>query len=150
MNSLSLVIVRASLLFGGMVALVGCSMETPPKPVPVSGVVVMNGKPLTRGMISFVPAAAGEGASRPSTAMIQPDGTYKATSFKEGDGLLAGSYKIVVTSDAQSLTAEEMAAGKKAVSTIPKAYTSLTTTPPSLEIPADATPIEHDVDLNDK
>jgi len=150
MMCISRVLIKASLLYGWIMACAGCSLETPPKPVPVSGVVMLNGKPLTKGMISFVPAAAGEGASRPSTAMIQPDGTYKATSFKEGDGLLVGSYKIVVTSDAQSLTAEEIAAGKKTVSTIPKAYTSLTTTPLSLEIAADATPIEHDVDLSDK
>lgn len=111
--------------------------------------VNLNGKPLTKGLLSFVPGTA-DGAVRPSTVVIQTDGSYKTSTFKEGDGLLAGTYKIVITSDSQSLTAEEMAAGKRVVSAIPKIYTSLTTTPLSLEIAADATPIEHDIDLSDK
>ena len=142
--------IALTLIYSVIAGLTGCSLGAPPKPIPVTGRVAVNGKPLTKGLISFVPLAGESDEARPSTSVIQPDGTYKTSSFKDGDGLPAGRYKIVVTSDAQSLTAEEMAAGKKPVSMIPQIYTNSLTTPLTLEVIDDGTPIEHDVDLTDK
>jgi hypothetical protein len=61
--------------------------------VPVSGKVLIDGQPLTRGFVRFVPAKG-----RVSSGEIQSDGTFKLTCFKEGDGAHVGPNRIEVGS----------------------------------------------------
>jgi hypothetical protein len=74
----------------------GCSKETPygygAQTVPVKGKVTYKGQPLTQGSITFEP----DGSGREAHGGIQPDGTFVLTTFKEGDGAVAGVHRVAV------------------------------------------------------
>jgi hypothetical protein len=58
----------------------------------VSGKVSLNGQPVKKGVINFVPTTPeGHGA----TGMIE-DGTYSLSTLNPGDGALPGKYKVTV------------------------------------------------------
>jgi hypothetical protein len=67
--------------------------------VPVSGKVTFGHGPCpAAGSIAFAPVATSEGvARRPATATFSTDGKFQATSFKSGDGLLPGRYRVMVS-----------------------------------------------------
>ncbi len=65
----------------------------------VSGVVKANGKRVSQGEIMFYPSGGG----RPAMGIIGPDGRYKLTSFKAGDGVVPGSHKVTITVQTSSL-----------------------------------------------
>jgi len=71
----------------------GCS-DGLPKRVPVSGKVLIDGKPVTSGNIRMAPAAGG----RLSVAPIAADGSFKMTTFKLGDGCVLGKHVVTVLS----------------------------------------------------
>jgi hypothetical protein len=60
--------------------------------VPVKGRVTYQGKPLTQGTITFEPVDTG----REANGNIGPDGTFVLTTFKEGDGAVAGVHRVGV------------------------------------------------------
>lgn len=68
----------------------GCSNK--PAVAPVSGKVLYNGQPLPYGAIIFQPARGQAGAGA-----IQPDGTFRLSTFAEFDGALPGPHKVSVT-----------------------------------------------------
>lgn len=78
---------------------VGCSGSGLPL-VPVSGKVTFNGGPCPKaGTIAFIPASdAGVPGlpHRAGRATYDVDGKFTVTSFKEGDGLLPGRYRVDV------------------------------------------------------
>ncbi|MCC9608544.1 hypothetical protein LOC68_09740 [Blastopirellula sp. JC732] len=57
---------------------------------PTSGTVTADGKPVNGGTITFIPAVEG----KPSSGAIQSDGTFKMTTYKDGDGVVIGSGTI--------------------------------------------------------
>jgi hypothetical protein len=67
--------------------------------VPVSGkVTYAGGPPPAAGTISFSPVTVEEGfPRRPGQASFQTDGTFEATSFKNGDGLFPGTYTALIS-----------------------------------------------------
>jgi hypothetical protein len=72
---------------------VGCG-DGRPRIVPTSGVVLMNGKPLTGhvGFVRVVPAGA-----RPATGRIDPaDGRFTLTTYDTGDGCVEGTHPAAV------------------------------------------------------
>ncbi len=74
----------------------GCG-ESKPERVPVSGKVLIDGKPLNKGVIRFVPEQG-----RPSSSAILSDGTFDVASTTLGDdpiqiGVFPGHYKIEVS-----------------------------------------------------
>lgn len=88
--------VRAGLLLvvlGG-----GCSRDQP-MTVPVSGHITFGGGACpAEGTIVFSPIAVEKGLPRrPGTARFQLDGTFTVTSFREGDGLIPGHYRAIVS-----------------------------------------------------
>lgn len=58
----------------------------------------MDGKPLSGGRVMFQPIASGDDkvVGRPAIGSIQPDGSFKLTTYKDGDGALVGSHHPVV------------------------------------------------------
>ena len=73
--------------------LVGCG-DGRPRIVPVSGRVLMDGKPLTGhvGFVRVVPAAA-----RAATGRIDPaDGRFTLTTYEANDGCVEGSHPAAV------------------------------------------------------
>jgi hypothetical protein len=81
-----------------ILASAGCGAEGLPI-VPVSGKVTYAGGPCpTEGTISFTPVNVEEGLPRrPGRASFKEDGVFEATSFREGDGLVPGTYTALIS-----------------------------------------------------
>ena len=73
-----------------VVGLAGCIR--PPLLVPVKGVVLLDGKPLSSGVVQFQPAA-GQMAS----GVIAGDGTFTLSRHLPDDGVPPGTYRVAVT-----------------------------------------------------
>lgn len=72
-------------------AILGCGSDRP-ELVPVTGLVTLDGTPLTTGRIEFFPISG-----RPAYGAIGGDGRYELTSYEQGDGAPPGSYVVTVT-----------------------------------------------------
>src|ERR1044071_5554060 len=75
----------------GLLALVsglGCSDGRPVR-VPISGTVTIDGEPVTRGSIKFVPDNG-----RPSSGQINADGRFTLTCYDGNDGALPGKHRV--------------------------------------------------------
>jgi hypothetical protein len=71
----------------------GCS-DGRPERVPVAGVVLLNSKPLARGVIRFVPS---EG--RPASGLIDEQGRFSLTTYESKDGVMPGVHRVEVTAN---------------------------------------------------
>lgn len=67
--------------------------------VPVTGKVTFDHGPCpAEGTIAFSPISVDEGLPRrPGTAQFGKDGIFHATSFRNGDGLVPGRYRAIVS-----------------------------------------------------
>jgi hypothetical protein len=67
--------------------------------VPVSGRITFAGSACpAEGTIVFSPVAVEKGLPRrPGTARFQQDGEFTVTSFREGDGLIPGRYRPIIS-----------------------------------------------------
>jgi hypothetical protein len=63
--------------------------------VRVEGVVTLDGKPVERAVVEFIPQR-GRGA-REANALTRGDGTFEMETLRPGDGVWPGDYKILVT-----------------------------------------------------
>lgn len=68
----------------------GCG-DGRPACVPVSGVVLVDGKPVTDGLIRIRPDAA-----RAAAGKIGPDGRFSLTTFETNDGCVTGTHPVEV------------------------------------------------------
>src|SRR5690348_8737102 len=68
----------------------GCGDGRPTR-VPVSGQVLIDGKPLTFGYVRFAPAD-----TRASTGSLDSQGHFKLTCFQPGDGAVFGLHQVTV------------------------------------------------------
>lgn len=126
-----------SIVFVGLVALLtGCSDR--PAVAPVTGKVTYNGKPLPYGSVGFQPSKG-----QPSGAAIQPDGTFRLSTFAEYDGAIIGPHKVKVTCYASQRPSQQAkkAAGEFVLgeSLIPAQYTFLDQSGLTAEVPAEGT-----------
>src|SRR5689334_5976046 len=74
-----------------LLGVIGCG----PRLYPVRGKVTYpDGKPLTEGMVVF----ESQGQEKPVTARgsIRSNGSYELSTFRPGDGALAGKYRVLV------------------------------------------------------
>jgi hypothetical protein len=71
----------------------GCG-DGRPQRVPVSGVVLIDGQPLSQGNIKFVPKSG-----RPSAGKIGSDGHFSLTCYDGNDGAIVGSHQVQVASN---------------------------------------------------
>jgi hypothetical protein len=69
----------------------GCGQSRPAR-VPVSGKVLIDGKPLRYGVVRFTPA---EG--RPSTGQLDENGRFVLSCFEGNDGALLGKHQVEVS-----------------------------------------------------
>ncbi len=78
------------------VAAMGCGSSDRVAVYPVRGKVLFDGKPMAGGgAISFVPMAAQKGKTAGGT--IAEDGTFTMSTYAEGDGAMAGQFRVVIT-----------------------------------------------------
>jgi hypothetical protein len=87
MRNRSIAVVSALLV---LCVVVGCGDGRPTR-VPVSGQVLIDGRPLTHGYVQFAPAD-----SRASTGGLDADGRFVLTCFEMGDGAVTGKHKVTV------------------------------------------------------
>jgi hypothetical protein len=83
-------------VIGGMMLVVcGCYSHDDGRPlrVPVSGQVLIDGKPLDYGFVRFIPANA-----RPSGGRLDGNGRFSLSCFEDNDGAVPGLHKIAVVS----------------------------------------------------
>ncbi len=121
------------------IAIHGCS-NGDPKVVPVSGKVMLNGKPVSGASVTF----SQEGAPRNAFGETDAEGNYRLTTYKSNDGAIPGENKIAVakpTAGTMPATAGDFSADygkammeaqakKKTTNTdIPGKYTDMKTTP---------------------
>jgi hypothetical protein len=83
---------RGTLAAALLLAGAGCGGKT--KPVPVEGVVLLDGKPLKGALVTFVPE---DGRGRVAAGLSDDDGKFELTTSTSGDGALPGNYKVTVT-----------------------------------------------------
>jgi hypothetical protein len=78
-------------------SIAGCSDSGLPL-VPVHGTVTFAGGPPPKpGSITFMPLTVAEGLPRrPGTANFDTSGKFQVTSFRENDGLVAGTYRASI------------------------------------------------------
>lgn len=76
-------------------SMVGCSQSDQPQAYPTSGVVYFNGKPMQGGgAISFVPVVSQVG--KMAGGKIRDDGTFTMSTYKDGDGSIAGKFRVMI------------------------------------------------------
>lgn len=70
----------------------GCSPGRPTT-VPIRGSVALDGKPVAKATVLFVPLNGGV----PGRGVTGDDGGFTLTTFAEGDGALAGKHRVAVS-----------------------------------------------------
>ncbi len=127
-----------------LLLLCGCGRGGPAL-VAVEGTVTRNGGPWpARGTLAFEPVEVAAGAPRLyGMAEFQPDGRFAVTSFRPGDGLAPGRYKVTVESWAEWPT--ETSPGKG--SYVPRAYRDAATTPLEVTVPAGQRRVRVELDV---
>jgi hypothetical protein len=79
-----------------LLILAGC--ETGPKPpalVPVTGKVELDGRPLAKAVVTFLPTGMTPGVG--SEATTNDAGEYKLRFRRGGDGAAVGTYKVTIS-----------------------------------------------------
>jgi hypothetical protein len=84
---------RLVVLLGVIAVCLGCGDGRPAR-VPVTGIVLIDGQPLTRGNISFVPEVG-----RPSAGKIGQDGKFTLTCYNGADGAILGKHRVQVAAN---------------------------------------------------
>lgn len=101
-----------ALVLALVICVAGCG-KGGPKPVRVSGQVLVDGQPLVTGVPGYVRVIPAEG--RPATGAIDPQtGKFSLMTFKEGDGCIPGTHKVAVI--------VRHMVGSESVSLIPEKY----------------------------
>lgn len=82
-------------------ALAGCgpTLKLPPM-APVTGVVTLDGAPVTTGMVQFAPDHAKGTEGPASTGAIGPDGRYTLSVPDGGNGAMIGWHRVSVVARA--------------------------------------------------
>jgi len=68
----------------------GCG-DGRPQRLPVSGRVLIDGKPVEHGFVRVIPAN-----DRPASGALGPDGRFTLTTFDPGDGCVAGKHPVTI------------------------------------------------------
>jgi len=89
-------------------AAAGCSDGRPDR-VPVSGQVLIDGKPLGYGVIRLIPSDA-----RPATGQLDAEGRFTLKTFEDGDGAVLGTHPVMIlAAESISSTKQRWHAPKK-------------------------------------
>lgn len=127
----------------------GCGKKGP-ETFSVAGRVTFEGKPVPEGRIVFYPERG-----RPAMANIEPDGVYRLTTFKPGDGAPAGRYRVTI--DAKQVSAptqaksiqDEIRVGPAGPTTVkwlvPEKYSNPDTSPLKAEVKPERNTIDFDL-----
>ncbi len=133
------------LMFGSSVVLCGCGRSIP-EVVQAGGVVKIDGEPLPRAVVSFVPMAEGLDGSHIATGISDENGRF-TLSFFSGSGVYAGLNKVTIRDESapeggRAMTDEgarirQEHKQKLSNRPIPSEYLSVGQTPLSFEVTPD-------------
>jgi hypothetical protein len=120
----------------------GCGNDRPTT-IPVGGRITFGGgPPPAAGAVFFAPIDAEAGyPRRPGRAMFDEEGSYEATSFEEGDGLVPGEYRVSV----ECWKSPPGMGGAGATGGV--SYVGPGFDPPNLVVPVDQDRVEHDLEV---
>jgi hypothetical protein len=130
-------------LAGAVAALclsIGCNRTSLPELVPVTGRVVIDGKPAAEGAVVYRQQSSG---AIEASGIIQSDGTYSLLQ-KERQGAQPGKYSVVVVVRRTPKNAAGEMTGLPEIVVNPK-FTNPKTTPLSVEVKKDAPPGQYDL-----
>ena len=117
---------KARCLAMAAIALLAGGCDQGPEMAPAGGTVYYNNEPLPYGSVMFQPARG-----QPATGQIQPDGTFKMSSFEPGDGATVGPNKVRVNCYSSQSPGEKAkpVIGERSIGAllIPRKYTSFYT-----------------------
>ena len=130
-----------SVAFFAAICLAGCGRA---RTSSVEGVVLLDGKPLVGAAVQFV----AQGKGHDATAETDKNGRFVMSTFEPKDGMLPGSYKVVISpplgtadttnygsaDDAMS-AAMKKPAKKESEKPFPQQYTRLDQTPLTQDVP---------------
>jgi hypothetical protein len=137
-------------MLAGLLFFVGCggdaaSVDT----VPVTGLVMLDGKPVAGAAVSFSPTAKG---LRAAVGTTDESGRYTLTTMKPGDGAMPGSYRVTISKTSAkassaapaadprasggNLTPEQMEAARAAMANAAKAAAGAKTESADSEVPS--------------
>lgn len=109
-----------------LILLCGCGAAAPEKPdklAPVTGTVTLDGKPLGRAAISFIPDGPTKGIG--GVGYTDDEGKFEAT-WREEKGVPPGTYKVVFSrlglKDGSPVPPDKSAADVGAVETVPAKF----------------------------
>jgi hypothetical protein len=120
----------------------GCATDDAhPPTVPVQGKVTYQGQPVPKGTVTFQPDGG-----RPAVGDIQPDGTYRLSTFGDKDGAVAGNHKVMIIANTGDPTKMPSTPGYVTPKDlIPKKYGDVKTS--GLEIAVSKDKKDYDFDL---
>src|SRR5437016_11335642 len=129
-----------------MLLCAGCAGQTT---TPVEGVVLLDGKPLVGATVQFVPQEKG----RDATGETDKSGQFVMSTFKPRDGVLPGSYKVVISPPTGSADPTQYASADEAMAAASKVKAKQE--PPKPAFPQkytrpDQTPLTQDVPVAGK
>lgn len=126
-----------------LVILAGCGEDR--GLVPVTGVVTLDGSFMPDGgSVRFLPVSAAAGfPTRPAHAKFQTDGSYEAQTFKPGDGLYPGMYRVVV----ECWEIPHSMGGPPAKSFLHARYGNAKQSGLEITVPSDSDPVTFDIDV---
>lgn len=89
----------------------GCSggeSGTKEKTVPLTGKLLVDGQPRGSASVQFVPKNS-DGGVRTAYAVTEADGSFSATTYVTGDGIIPGSYTISLGAEADGSSTDPAA-----------------------------------------
>jgi hypothetical protein len=110
-----------------VLAISGCNGVKTPPIGQVGGVVTLDGQPLTKGQVQFVPDSSKGTKGRMAVGLIGSDGRFTLTAFKPGDGALVGFHKVVIICEEDMPAFDPKAPPPLPKSLIPVRYTDVNT-----------------------
>jgi hypothetical protein len=75
---------------------VGLGCGGPHQPVPVEGVVTLDGEPVAGAMVNFVLEGGDGKEGRMAYGSTDENGTFRLTTVQPNDGALPGTYRVLV------------------------------------------------------
>ncbi len=124
-----------------------------PQLAPVSGVVMMDGKPLADVNVTFY--FDGEQAPRPAVGTTDESGKFRLTTFDTNDGAIVGTHIVTVTKIEKKADAANMEIGGDAYTAAMNAAANPNAPPPKQLLPSkfatkDTSPLRVTVDAAGK
>ena len=121
-------------------SVVGCGV----RPIPVQGVLTVDGKPLAKASVMFV---SDDADGKTASGITDESGVFRLTTFTLNDGAMRGAYKVVVTHSEPVVVPAEIkdpdeqkafvASQSRKSSIVPEVYSSQDKTPLKHRVPED-------------